>query len=319
MNNYKVLDIETNCQEQCGRTASPWCNEIVLAVLKGTEDPVIFDYPSQKDILQQVGPDQTLVAFNAKFECLYLWEEMQEFLQKGGKIYCPQLAEYFLSSFQVQWAGLRDVAVNRYGCIPRTKYMEYYWDQGLDTADIPAELVLEDCQNDVLDTEQVYIGQQTLVEARGKVFQNLLDVQMDFLLATTEMEYNGLYIDSDVLDQNRQELQEQLDQDQQALDALVKKYWVGESLPEFNIKSPVHLSLILYGGEIEVPSIEPVLEDGMPVLIKSGANKGNVKVKKVMKKTRVKGMGLNATDEMKTKKEGIYQCNEEIISLIAGA
>ena len=91
------------------------------------------------------------------------------------------------------------------------------------------------------------------------------------------------------------------------------------SLPKFNIQSPAHLSLLLFGGWIEVDQIEFVLdEDGKPVYIKSGTKKGEIKLKKVKKLVRVEGLGLNPDKNWKTKKPGIYQTNTKILNLIAG-
>lgn len=93
----------------------------------------------------------------------------------------------------------------------------------IDTKDIPKELVLEDVKNDVLDTEQVYSQQLKLAGEQGQT--KLIELQMDALLATTEMEYNGMKVDLKVLRSNRDALQEELCTVTTKLDGLISTYW----------------------------------------------------------------------------------------------
>lgn len=89
-------------------------------------------------------------------------------------------------------------------------------------------------------------------------------------------------------------------------------------LPKFNINSPKHLSLLLFGGTIIVDSLEPMYENGEVVRFKTGAHKGEIRFKKVSTAVNVKGLGLNPLDSWKTKAEGVYQVNEKVLKLIAG-
>lgn len=90
-------------------------------------------------------------------------------------------------------------------------------------------------------------------------------------------------------------------------------------LPKFNINSTQHMSLILFGGELEITVQEPVLdENGFPVFIKTGLKAGEIKLKNQKKKVKIRGMGLNPLNDWKTKKDGIYQSNQAVLELVAG-
>jgi len=90
-------------------------------------------------------------------------------------------------------------------------------------------------------------------------------------------------------------------------------------IPEFNLNSNDHLSLIFFGGKLKVHIVEPILNsDGTFAVIKNGINKDKIKVKKVEKEVYIKGMELTPLPKWKTKKKGIYQTNEAVLNLIAG-
>ena len=79
-------------------------------------------------------------------------------------------------------------------------------------------------------------------------------------------------------------------------------------LPEFNFNSKDHLSAILYGGYIKAIDYESVV-----------LKNGKVKLRKVEKKVRVSGMGLQPlVPDWLTKKAGVYKTGKEVLLLIAG-
>lgn len=80
----------------------------------------------------------------------------------------------------------------------------------------------------------------------------------------------------------------------------------------FNPNSNDDLSLLFFGGTTKEEVVEPV--DG--TCYKSGKKKGEMKFRKVLKEKRIEGLGLIPLDEWKTKKEGVYQTNEEVLHVI---
>lgn len=235
MNNFVVLDLETESKEKFGRTANPWFNKILAYSIKDIKYQ-ITNYCYQEDdietLVDLIIQYDTVVAHSAKFECLYLWKysKFQEWLKKGGKIYCTQLAEYYITNYQTQWAKLRTIATDKYKCPVRSKHIDDLLFKNKDAkykcvSELPTELVLEDVDSDVKDTFDVYTQQQEYLISLGKTFRNLLGNQMEDLLATTEMEYNGFAYDAKVAKEDQVILEKELVVCEKELNILVDKYW----------------------------------------------------------------------------------------------
>ena len=231
MNSYLILDLETNTLEKYKRKANFMYNDIIALGYKACDLPLAKAWYtrdvslSEKDLKNLLDNYNIIVGHNIKFDLLYLWkyEALHDWFKEGGTIWDTQLAEYILTGQQTKFSSLRALATEKYGCPARDKLMEPYWEQGTDTKDIPEELVIKDVKNDVLDTETIYTQQRKTSEDLNMF--KLIEFQMDGLLATAEMEYNGLFVDNNVLEKNRLELIEELQKDKANLMELVNKYW----------------------------------------------------------------------------------------------
>lgn len=326
---YLVCDLETGTKEMHKRKGNPWYNPIVAIGLKPSDFDALADYVYDDNDhldgilrlwLSEESNYQILVGHNIKFDLLYLWKlpVFQDWLSRGGRIYDTQLAEYMLSGQRHKYPALRDIAVNKYGCAEREKFMEAYWDKGIDTMDIPHELVLNDVRSDVLDTEQVML--QQLAKAKKAGVYKLIMAQMEGLLATTEMEYQGIYINRDILINHQEQIQNQLSELYRKAQTLAAPYWLenaGKS-SQINLSSPSQLSVLLFGGEIISVEDQPILNElGVPEVYKSGTRRGEIKTKKGKVTKTIKGFNLNPLEEWGTSKEGIYQTNEKVLDRIA--
>lgn len=89
-------------------------------------------------------------------------------------------------------------------------------------------------------------------------------------------------------------------------------------LPEFNFNSSRHLSLLLFGGSIQIEFIEPVMDaDGIPVFFKGGKTPGQIRTKKVKRDYYVRGFGIKAWKGIKQNKDGNYSTDEGVLKRIA--
>lgn len=229
---YLILDLETGIIVYCGRKAHYKKNNVIAIGLKNSEGDKEIKY-LHPEVLKDIEIDEDiLVGHNiGKFDVLYLWNMpgFQEFLKRGGKVFDTMLCEYMLSGQQHKFPGLREIAVSNYGCQEREKTMEEFWDNGIDTKDIPLELVLHDLDGDIEDNEKVYLGQ---LQRCTKQQLKLLEIQNDLQLSTTEMEFNGCYVDRDVLEKNQKKLEIRLKAVEEELNELIKPYWVVERLED---------------------------------------------------------------------------------------
>lgn len=223
---YLVFDTEFGITKHYNRVGHWQFNPLVAIAFKSSEEKKPVSKWLYQDELKNIEIDEeVIVAHNAKVDLLYLWhlEGLQNAFKRGLKVWDTSLAHYMLSGQKEKFPALRAIAVNNYKRPERAKLMEAYWDKGIDTCDIPKNIVINDVENDVLDTEAIYL--QQVEEAKKKGMFNLIEAHNDTLLALIEMEYNGMYIDKNTLQNNKKELELEIIEADKELNQLVEKYW----------------------------------------------------------------------------------------------
>lgn len=227
MNSYLVFDTEFSIKQYYNRVGNWLYNPLVAIGLKSSNVVRPYSkwiYPDK--IKEFIVDEDVLVGHNIKTDLLYVWglESLQEAFMRGLRIWDTSVAHYMLSGQREKYPALRDIAVRCYGLQERDKLMEFYWNQGIDTMDIPQEIVLNDVENDVLDTEAIYL--QQVEEAKKKGMYELIQAHAgDTLCGIIECEYNGMKIDREILGKNRQELEKELEESNIQLSTLIGKYW----------------------------------------------------------------------------------------------
>ena len=135
---------------------------------------------------------------------------------------------------------------------------------------------------------------------------------MDHYLAICEMEYNGLYIDTDVADKEENTLRDELVELNSEILRVVASVWPSEI--EFNPSSLDHISVVLFGGNINCRVEEDVLnEDGLTVIYKTGKRKGEVKTRLATAQKEVCGL-VKSTRGLVKNKKGLFKTNTSILS-----
>lgn len=255
-----TFDLETGTHKLHKRKASFLHpdNYIVAAGFKrGDEDPTgtyyyersSVDFPDLSDI-------KLLVGQNIKFDLLWMWENeaLQDFLKRGGKIWDTQLAEYLIEG-QVPESHMVSMnqIIEKYGGTLKIDAVKEMWEAGIDTPDIPQDLLMkyllgckeEEIDGDVNNTYLIFMGQLARIRSMHPNTLQMVKNRMDSVLATTEMEYNGLHIDVELGMELREQVKAELDD----LDAKMEEY-LPELPPEleFNWNSIYHKSYLIYGG-----------------------------------------------------------------------
>lgn len=303
--NYLVLDLETTSKTVKKRKGNFIYNTILCSGYKYQNKEA---YSSDKDYITKgfLSDVNRIIGHNIKYDLLHIWrnEELQSYFKTGGQVWDTQLTEYILSGQLFKYPGLRSIAVDRYGCKERSKNLEAYKiGKDLDTTLIPIEELLEDVQGDVLDTEQVALGQLKLCKENGMM--HLVKAQMDAILATTEMEFNGMYINKKILQANKEHFVSLLEEANKNIQEIANQY-----LPDFNPKSPSQVSLLLFGGILKTKEKEQI------GVFKSGINKDKPKYKNVIIENKIKGLSVMPLKSWKGTKEGQYITNESILKQI---
>jgi len=274
----KVLtfDLEIENYRKNKRLADPFNpeNYIVEAGWSwdgGERESIRFEENHRESIMDKefnsLNADDLIVGFNIKFDNLWVWgqESFQNALKRGVTIYCGQYAEYLLGGMtqSVQMTSMNDIA-EKYGGGCKLDAVKEMWEDGYLTSQIPADMLHdylvgdgEELIGDVQNTWLIYQGQvQRMLKSFPTEFRTMFKHRMDGLLATTEMEYNGMYVDacrgaelqkevSDGLDQATEELA-------QFIPTMPSSIKFGETEAtfdmEFNWNSPVHKSCLMFGG-----------------------------------------------------------------------
>jgi len=261
---YSVFDLETTIKKSFKRTANCFDpdNWVVAAGYKDFNVESRTVYFLQPDEYEVEIPDHVtmLVGFNIKFDLLYSWnhKRLRAFLKRGGRIWCCQYAEYLLEGMQphAQMCSLDDIILN-YGGDLKIDEVKELWKQGIDTPDIPEDLLIKYLHGDVNNTERIFLG-QLLRAKKDSCVQDIMQ-RMEGLLCTTEMEFNGLHVNVQQAESDRAILVEELSHISAELEGTLP-----ELPPElvFNWGSPVMKSCLIFGGSVKYVKWTPTLEDG---------------------------------------------------------
>jgi DNA polymerase I-like protein with 3'-5' exonuclease and polymerase domains len=247
-----------------------------------------------KQLLQEyIDKTSLLVGFNIKFDLHWLRNHEIDF--SNCAVWDCQLATFLLEGQSHPYPSLNYVAdVLGIGSKLDVVATEY-WARGIDTDQIPKEILHDYLQQDLLLTERVYHHQLSLFEKDPQLFK-LFKLHCQDLLVLQEMEYNGLLFDhktADVL---------ALKEEQRSLE-IEKELQEGyENIP-INFQSRDHLSCYLYGGTITD-------EVRMPIgFYKTGAKVGQERFKVVEYKYDLPQL-IKPPKGSELKKEGFYATDE---------
>lgn len=282
---YHIVDLETENHEYFGRFASPWHpdNFIVAYGWKDKGDTECrYEYLSHKDLqsTEYKIPDDcdVIVGHNLRFDLTWLWKHpsFKPFIERGGKVWCTQYAEYLLEGHDEDFHmnKLENVAV-LYGGTKKVDAVKAMWDDGKLTSQIPKDLLIdylvgtkEELRNggDIGNTEKIYLGQIERAKELGMV--NIIEARMDGYLATTEMEYNGINVDMSVAMQEYANERVKLNKVFSLLNELAPTNNVPAGC-EFNWGSTTQVSAILFGGAIKYEWSDHYVDDATGELARS--------------------------------------------------
>lgn len=211
-----------------------------------------------------------VVLFNAKFDLHWL-RNLGITLNVHDQVWDCQLAEFILSNQQWRYPSL-DEACERRGLGSKIDVVkEEYWKKGIDTDEIPIDILTEYLKQDLKLTYDLYQAQVKAFQMPEHVGKyKLFRMQCQDLLVLQEMEYNGFKFDVEK-SLNEAKLLEEKATD---LDRSICSF--APDVP-LNLNSNFHLSSLLYGGTIQV-------DDRIPIgVYKTGAKTGQTRYKIVTK------------------------------------
>lgn len=272
--NILTLDLETQNHRHLKRLASQFCEEnyvvqIGWSVNGGEKHEKYYDAWHRDPILPDLTNIDIINGFNIKYDLLWVWREpeFQAFLKKGGRIYCGQYMEYLLNGMapDSQMVSM-DQVCESYGGGLKNDAVKEMWNDGVLTADIPRDLLTDyligdgkEIIGDIENTWLILTGQLARARANHpKEFMTTFWLRMDGLLATCEMEYNGLHVDTELAETHVELLNADLDEALVTLNGFIPPTPEGYT---FSWGSPVQKSCLIFGGVVTYKKWAPHLDE----------------------------------------------------------
>lgn len=311
---YSVFDIETPLCESFKKKANALDpRSTIICYVAGKGNSLYTEYNvnginfEESRLCRELPNITCLIGHNIKFDLLHIWgsPSFQNWLKKGGRIFDTQMAEYLLTGQLTTFAKLDDLG---WKYLKERKYdvvKKNYWEQGIDTTEVPEELLVSYCKQDGHITEQVARRQQQLLH-RDYLWPKALSAMRHILLCC-EMEYNGLRIEKDVILNRTNESLKKIQQFEERLNQELPADWPSDA--EFKVNSVDHLSAILFGGIVKYTVKEKQYnEDGTPKVYGPSAQKAGQPVyKNENKEVKIKGFGFPTWLTEPSKKTGYYK------------
>lgn len=250
-----VIDVETTTSNK-GHPFDPRnkliCYASSLSGFKLHSDPSFgHDYKSEDR------RHYSLVGFNFKFDCHWLWPSGCPV----NPIWDCQLAEHIITGQKAQYISLNE-CLERYGLEQKKDQVKEYWDAGINTDEIPLPILQEYQEWDVRQTGQLFLVQQDLTDEKQKRLIYLLGEDLKVL---HHIEQAGLRFDSGNASAFLSRLREEVADIERSLREFLPPIRHGS----FNFDSGDHLSCFLYGGTLTFDYAIPET-----TIYKSGPKKG---------------------------------------------
>lgn len=253
-----IFDIETTGAQRNRGHPFDYRNKICNVGFKDIDTGEIYVYKIEYDedpygehlrTIQKLLDECTcLIGFNSKFDCHWLRRYGLR-INDNCRIFDCQLVWFILTFQQFMYPSLDKVA-EWYGLSKKfDKVKIEYWEKGLDTNQVPYDILLEYLIQDLNVTEQVYLKVQEELEKQTFEMKRLTSVSLQDLKVLEDIEWNGLLFNKNKSITKGNQIQREIEEIDKTIREIFKVDWL-------NINSGDHLSVILYGGTIDIDSKE---------------------------------------------------------------
>lgn len=250
MNKYLVLDVETTISNK-GNPFDPRNKLCVVGILDGDEYSIYNIEHNEdpygealKEIQNKILEATHIIGFNIKFDIHWL-RRYGITIPKKCEVWDCQIAEYLIANQQIKFPSLNDVCAFYNLGQKLSTIEEEYWSVGIDTPQIPIDVLTKYLKQDLKLTQALYNKQTAIINAKNDIpFTNLVWLHNKDMLVLEEMEFNGLKVDLETVTTLKEEATNEMEN-------LDKEFLELSNIPPtiaFNINSTNHLSCLIFGG-----------------------------------------------------------------------
>ena len=275
----------------------------------GVEEIVWLDHnihertPNAVERIQKlIDSADLVVGHNLKYDLTALTHYGVDF--KHVKIWDTMVAEYLLSG--------QDVNVRKFGLDAVAEWHEVgqkhgdkvrlYWDNGVQTADIPVEILAEYQIRDCYVPLWIYAKQMIVAEGVGML--KLIELQCEFTLSLIEMEYNGVKMDLDKANEIQTTYKAKADEVQEKIREKLKE-------PHLDLGSLIQRSAAIFGGMLKLRYKKWVMRT-----LKSKPE-STYRESTIRTEHPIKGLGFAPPRNPKSRnKNGYYKVKHDIIEML---
>ena len=305
MSNTLVIDVETTTFQK----GNPYSlkNKLVCIGFKYNNSPVrvnwhpdIWPVTEMTDLFSKA---DTIIGFNLKFDLAWLERYgLYDPYRSKHRFWDTQLVDFLLSRQSEPYPSL-DSACAKYGLGSKLDtIVTKYWDNGIDTDQIPREELKAYCCQDIELTYELYKAQKT---ALPETMAGLVSMVCQDMSVLQQMESNGLLLASS----EARELQGDTAIDIAMIEEELKDKMGIEV--EVNWDSTYHRSAMLYGGIIE---FDKQVQVGF---YKTGMRKNQPKMQNIVYKVALNRV-FEPVQGSELSKDGYWSTDEATLSQLQG-
>lgn len=299
-----VIDVETTTFEK----GNPFSrkNELCYIGYGTADEPHVlaapFDRVGIESLRAAILDADVIVGFNLKFDLHWLERYgITEWKQK--RVWDLQIWEFLASSQQQKMPSLSQ-SLKRWKLPEKyTAVASEYWDKGIDTPDIPQDLMLLYTKTDVATEYLLYEAQNGASSGLSKSFRRLLALCNRDLLVLQEMEWNGQRFNSEAALAEAARVNMERNRILWSLRDLAGHH-------HFNPGSVDHVSALLFGGVVEIKWEIPYLR----VTRKGEEKLGFRHFSETKRYERL----VKPVERYKLKKDGLYSTSNEHLRSLRG-
>ena len=217
---------------------------------------------------------------------------------EGKRVWDCQVAHFLLQAQRTPYPSLDGVA-KFYGIEGKLGTAADYWTRGIDTPDIPQEVMIEYNGRDLSVTMEIFKRQRKTFEEGSGQRYNLFKLDMQDLLVLEEMEWNGLKFN----------VEKSLIEEAKASGRIAE---IEQLLANRCPNTPVNwdsvdcVSAYLYGGTITTSHKEPA------GLFRTGAKTGEVRYRWVDTSYPLERL-VEPLEGSQLKKDGVWGTSEDVL------